>query len=1456
MSVLLYTKRLFSLDTLDTRLTRSSTTPSLISDSTKPTRIDPAKPVSGLDIQDSHGSGKRRAQGNGGQEAQPSKWATPEFLFYYVVIGVALCFMFKSVYDVSKPSHPNYSKYEHLLSPGWIPGRKVDNSDQQYSGFRDNLPYTFLLLVCHPLLRRLHNSVRPIVLQATSSSQKAPLSLHQGHADARLNQRVQYDVAFACLYLVALHGTSALKVLAILYINYHLATSLPKQYVPPATWIFNIGILFANEFGKGYPYAGIARLIYSWTASADPSVDGLTVNNWGTYLDSFGGLLPRWEILFNICVLRLVSFNMDYYWSLDTQAASIIEKKQLDSSNLSERDRVSLSANSEDYTFRNYFAYVLYAPLYLTGPILTFNDYISQGRHTPRSISRDRNVLYGIRFLISLLTMELMLHFLYAIAISKSQPAWEIYTPFQLSMLGYFNLHIIWLKLLLPWRFFRLWALLDGIDPPENMVRCMSDNYSTLAFWRAWHRSYNRWIVRYIYIPLGGSGGPGTHGKSGKARAVFNMLAVFTFVAMWHDIQLRLLIWSWLIVLFVLPEVLAGYLFPAKRWQDRKEAYRLICGVGAVGNILMMMAANLVGFAVGLDGLKGLVHGIVGSYSGPKQERLQVQQKLEETTTKFPEKYGTVGPTAAKAGLKERESRGPEAQLKDSNELDHFRTVIGSLKENDPRRKKCSRSALEQLLDSECDMKVILAFWEDPILNPWRAGNLSFFISHCGRYSKIHEMEEFCQWKAHQFYLGLCPDRNLLQILSDLSRLADDRKWQNVLKGFCVQIVEALKASPVLCTRDLDLATHSKLVQVLLDGNYCDSVGQSGIELTRISSIEQLENSTEFLSSTVQRWIFSWSPSSSKEPSLSTLESQIGVLFGLLPKYGLLEALRAVNRQLFDQTDSHDSVLRRQRQRTWWSILRSSVVSKHLKKNRLWSIIDCARLKSLQETQQPSPILEVKKALDQGNIDHAYGMFKKHLQIPLEHCPDLAEALILSPGIEWRKMLWWRKLRHNAISISLGGMKDGHTDIPSKCHRIELLERVASAYGQASHIPPHSAFGQAHECWNLQNEENLGPIRPAMIRALTLCGIVRPLQATHLVPRQRIEWILQQVAEVEGTSIASRLGADVWNWRQQVKAQLEERRQEALREDLAARHLKQRERSWEPNAWDQLTKLAPEKSTVSARSDDSMKTPSQTTPVYHVSPSTSIVDALPFPQFPLEESSLPSHDHVVESKSDSESGSGTPTTSVQHNDSFPTLSPVLDTAPAPPDEGTASYYNVPAETNAPAPSPSSQSMQYVIEYSLRDVAWNAYIKNLSDLLPNTPPISSSEDTRSRGPGLPYRHVMATDTREEAIERHIRTRKLETLMKRLEDARSVDYEEEATISLKSSEETQDLSSLSVAFQGQKLETASRGPRHGMGDSLGPTTIADALQLGSGGCLSVKKVLHSARKGEKRLDLKAE
>lgn len=209
--------------------------------------------------------------------------------------------------------------------------------------------------------------------------------------------------------------------------------------------------------------------------------------------------------------------------------------------------------------------------------------------------------------------MEIILHFDYVNAITKTDPNWSDYTPVQLCMLSYFNLHIIWLKLLLPWRLFRLWALIDGMDPPENMLRCVSDNYSTLSFWRSWHRSYNRWLIRYIYVPLGGAN---FRGWWQTARSILTYVLVFTFVALWHDIQMRLLIWGWLIVLFMLPEIAAGYLFPRKKWEDRPTAYRMLCCAGAVGNVIMMMAANLVGFAVGWDGLESIVRGVLADYSG------------------------------------------------------------------------------------------------------------------------------------------------------------------------------------------------------------------------------------------------------------------------------------------------------------------------------------------------------------------------------------------------------------------------------------------------------------------------------------------------------------------------------------------------------------------------------------------------------------------------------------------------------------------------------------------------------------------------------------------------------------------------------------------------------------------------------------------------------------------------
>ncbi|KAI1434114.1 MBOAT, membrane-bound O-acyltransferase family-domain-containing protein [Xylaria sp. CBS 124048] len=594
MGVLSFLRNIYDLDTLDTRFTVSSTTP-------YDTVIEARSHAAAA-------SKERAAKWNSRAEpATKARWNTPEFYLYYVVFIIAVPYMFRVAYDASKSTHPNYKNYERFLSPGWIPGRKIDATDAQYLTFRNNIPYLLALLLFHPLLRRLYNVLVYRINPASPTSRPTP-----DEADQRLNQRASFDFGFALVYLVALHGISAFKILTILYLNYQVATTFPRKSIPVATWVFNIGILFANELCKGYTFRGIASLLFAFLSGGLVNESQSSLVAWGAWLDSYGGLMGRWEILFNITVLRLISFNLDYYWSLDGKGYSAVEK-QLDLSSLSERDRVSIPAQPKDFSFRNYVAYAIYAPLYLTGPIVTFNDYISQLRYKPATLETARTVRYGIRFALALLAMEVVLHYDYVQAIAKFSPRWNEYTAAQLCLLSFFNLHLIWLKLLLPWRFFRLWSLLDGIDPPENMIRCVSNNWSTLAFWRSWHRSFYRWSLRYIYLPLGGSS---FRNARDAGRSILTYVLVFTFVALWHDIKLRLLIWGWLIVFFMLPEMAAGSLFPKSKWGDRPTAYRMICCVGAVVNVLMMITANLVGFAFGVDGLQSILAGIFKHFSG------------------------------------------------------------------------------------------------------------------------------------------------------------------------------------------------------------------------------------------------------------------------------------------------------------------------------------------------------------------------------------------------------------------------------------------------------------------------------------------------------------------------------------------------------------------------------------------------------------------------------------------------------------------------------------------------------------------------------------------------------------------------------------------------------------------------------------------------------------------------
>lgn len=582
---------------------------------------------------------------------QKARWNTYEFKFYYLAFIIVIPMMFITAINASTERNVvNYYKFERLLSKGWLFGRKVDNSDAQYRFFRDNFPLLITLILSHVLFKRF-------ILIITDVS------------------RLKFDMFFGLLFLFIAHGFNSLRILAHMLVMYSIVHLLKRRrhWATCLTWVYGILTLFINDKYRNLPFGSLLPFL----KPIDQLKFNGIIERWDVFFNftllrliSYNlDYLERWDNQFKALKKNDIGIGNDND-SLIQEDLSLQKSNRLNSVDISlptiledgnklqnymhnstnantntnniyrsncnhggnseinnqigknnsistnsnvydnyydielltnERARLVAPHHIQEYSINNFIAYVLYTPLYIAGPIITFNDYVYQSKNTLPSINKIRIGKYLIRLILTILVMEFILHFTYVVAVSKTK-AWEGDSPFQISMIGLFNLNIIYLKLLIPWRLFRLWGLLDGIDTPENMIRLVDNNYSALAFWRAWHRSYNKWVVRYIYIPLGGS----------KNR-ILTSLAVFSFVAIWHDIELKLLFWGWLIVLFLIPEIVTTEVFQPYR---QEWWYRHACALGAVVNIWMMMIANLFGFCLGPDGTKALLWDMFSTGNG------------------------------------------------------------------------------------------------------------------------------------------------------------------------------------------------------------------------------------------------------------------------------------------------------------------------------------------------------------------------------------------------------------------------------------------------------------------------------------------------------------------------------------------------------------------------------------------------------------------------------------------------------------------------------------------------------------------------------------------------------------------------------------------------------------------------------------------------------------------------
>jgi len=488
--------------------------------------------------------------------ANRSKLASVEHLPVFAITCALIWFFVGSSFQPLQKACLDQLECERFLKsalPTLRPfGTLVDDADIQWRQFRESLPLlTIAAVALTGIVRYVPERLVPGPATESDTCRAAMSRCHMAS---------QLRLLIGLVFVLYLHGVGAFFVLGLVVVFFTVAQVLAgTRLLVPLSWILAISAIAAKEshlpvrqyltfrtvFGSGFAY-----------------LDG---TDWhGKY---------NWSNSINFVVLRLLSFSLDQH-----RAVKKAEDKH---------------GGQSSFSLRLCLTYVLYAPLWLAGPTICFDDFAAQSRRWRRR-SGSLGWYLGQLF-FAIFALECFTTVLPVFALSRSGVMSQL-DP-RLGFLGTFLLlNVMWLKFTVIWRFSRAWAMMDGIDPPENMTRAFCNHYSVQSFWKGWHVSYNKWLTRYIYVPCGG-----------RDNRKFAMTITFVFVAFWHDVEAKLLMWGLGNALFIaLEETVSRHLRAriqhAKLQERRPRLHFFLWGLGGALCIQMLVLVNLIGYGIGLNG--------------------------------------------------------------------------------------------------------------------------------------------------------------------------------------------------------------------------------------------------------------------------------------------------------------------------------------------------------------------------------------------------------------------------------------------------------------------------------------------------------------------------------------------------------------------------------------------------------------------------------------------------------------------------------------------------------------------------------------------------------------------------------------------------------------------------------------------------------------------------------------
>ncbi|XP_015431321.1 PREDICTED: protein-cysteine N-palmitoyltransferase HHAT [Dufourea novaeangliae] len=205
--------------------------------------------------------------------------------------------------------------------------------------------------------------------------------------------------------------------------------------------------------------------------------------------------------------------------------------------------KMCLENNCDDisYLSRNFLwglAYCLYLPTLYLGPLILYHEFIDSIRRPFQTWALSELGCFAlnlIRYMFWVLFTNFVLHFLYFNALHYHPKVFEVLNPWALYGLGYCMGQFFLIKYVVVYGLNHTLCAIDNIQAPSQ-PKCVARIYLYSDMWKYFDKGLYKFLVRYIYIPLL---------KSNFNKVLASFLC-FTFVFVWHGMQINIFIWAFL----------------------------------------------------------------------------------------------------------------------------------------------------------------------------------------------------------------------------------------------------------------------------------------------------------------------------------------------------------------------------------------------------------------------------------------------------------------------------------------------------------------------------------------------------------------------------------------------------------------------------------------------------------------------------------------------------------------------------------------------------------------------------------------------------------------------------------------------------------------------------------------------------------------------------------------------